>query len=174
MQGRATPLRPPPVLVSEPRGPMHPFSLIHFLVTSVVAGALGAIALEVAMWLICRTGWAKGNMIVAVGAILTRSRETAFQAGVLLHSISAVVFAMIYAFAMMQMGLTQLPTAFFIGIGFGMFHGLVVSLMLVWIVAERHPLEEFQEAGLAVGLSHFVGHVAYGAIVGLVIGLLGL
>ena len=146
--------------------------LIHFLLTSVVAGVLGAAALELAMWLICRTGWAKGNMIVAVGGILTRSRETAFRAGAVLHAVSAVVFAMIYAFAMTKMGLTQLPTAFLVGIGFGMFHGLVVSLMLVWIVAERHPLEEFQDAGLAVGLSHFAGHVAYGAVVGLVIGLM--
>jgi hypothetical protein len=151
---------------------MHPAHLIHFFATAVVAGVLGAIALETAMWLICRAGWAQGNMIVAVGAILTRSRETAWRAGVILHAISAVGFAAIYAFAMMRMGLTQLPTAFLVGIGFGIFHGLVVSLMLVWIVAERHPLAEFREAGLAVGLSHFAGHVAYGAVVGLVIGLM--
>jgi hypothetical protein len=145
--------------------------IIDFLLTAVVAGVLGAAAMEVVMWLICRSGWAKGNMIVAVGSILTRSRETAFRAGVRLHAISAVGFALIYAFAMRQLGLNHLPTSFVTGIGFGIFHGLVVSLMLVWIVAERHPLEEFQEAGLAVGLSHFAGHIAYGAVVGLVIGM---
>lgn len=145
--------------------------LIYFVLTSVVAGVFGAAAMEVTMWLICRGGWARGNMIVAVGSMLTRSRDNAFQAGAILHAVSAVVFAMIYAFAMGQMGLSHLPTAFFVGIGFGLFHGLVVSLMLVWIVAERHPLEEFREAGLAVGVSHFAGHAAYGAVVGLVIGL---
>jgi tetrahydromethanopterin S-methyltransferase subunit G len=102
---------------------------------------------------------------------MTRSRNKAFRAGAGLHGISAFVFAVIYAFAMMHLGLAHFPTAFFAGIGFGILHGIVVSLMLVWIVAERHPLAEFQEAGLAVGLSHFAGHVAYGAIVGLVIGL---
>jgi len=145
--------------------------LAHFLLTSIVAGFLGAAAMEVVMWLICRAGWAKGNMIVAVGSILTRSRDNAFQAGVILHAVSAVVFAMIYGFAMGRMGLSHLPTAFLVGLGFGLFHGLVVSLMLVWIVAERHPLEEFREAGLAVGVAHFAGHAAYGAVVGLVIGL---
>ncbi|MND05087.1 hypothetical protein D3C83_256700 [compost metagenome] len=48
---------------------------------------------------------------------------------------------------------------------------MVVSLGLVWVVAERHPLEEFNEAGLAIGLSHIIGHVAFGLVVGLVIGI---
>jgi len=58
---------------------------------------------------------------------------------------------------------------FGLGVGFG--HGMIVSLMLVWVVAEQHPLEEFQEADLAIGLSHLAGHVAFGGVVGLVVGL---
>jgi hypothetical protein len=50
-------------------------------------------------------------------------------------------------------------------------HGIIVSLMLVWVVADQHPLEEFKEADLLVGLGHFAGHVAYGAVVGLIVGL---
>ncbi len=57
-----------------------------------------------------------------------------------------------------------------LGLGLGMLHGLLVSLMLVWVVADHHPLEEFKEADLLVGLSHFAGHVAYGAVVGLTVG----
>jgi uncharacterized membrane protein YagU involved in acid resistance len=102
-------------------------------------------------------------MIVAIGSLITRSRENAFRTGIVLHAVSSFVFAMAYAYAMMKFGLSQLPNSFFAGIGFGIVHGLVVSLMLVWVVAERHPLVEFQEAGLAVGVSHFAGHVAYGA-----------
>jgi hypothetical protein len=49
---------------------------------------------------------------------------------------------------------------------------MIVSLMLVWVIAEHHPLEEFREADLAIGLSHFAGHVAYGGAAGLAIGLL--
>jgi hypothetical protein len=145
--------------------------VLDLIFTSLTAGILGAGAMEVVMWLITREGWAKANMIVAVGSLFTRSRENAFRTGVMLHAISSFVFAMLYAFAMTRLGLSHLPTSFFAGIGFGIIHGLVVSLMLVWFVAERHPLEEFQEAGLAVGVSHFAGHVAYGAVVGLVIGL---
>jgi hypothetical protein len=46
-----------------------------------------------------------------------------------------------------------------------------MSLILVWVVSDTHPVEEFRRASLAVGLSHLAGHVAYGAVVGLAVGL---
>jgi hypothetical protein len=151
---------------------MHTENLIvSFLLTSVVAGVLGGLAMELVMWLICRTGWAEGNMIVAVGSMVTKSHEKAFRTGAVIHVISAVGFAMVYTVAMRGLGLAHFPTAFYAGVGFGVIHGLIVSLMLVWIVAVQHPLEEFQQAGFAVGLSHFAGHVAYGGVVGLVIAI---
>jgi hypothetical protein len=58
-----------------------------------------------------------------------------------------------------------------LGLGLGVVHGMLVSLMLVWVVAEQHPLEEFNEATFAIGLSHLVGHVVFGGVVGLVVGL---
>jgi hypothetical protein len=140
-------------------------------VTAVIAGILGGSAMIAVMRLMTRAEWARFDMIVAVGSVVTRSKESAFRTGAVIHAVSAVGFAFLYAVVMWKFGLNQMPTAFFAGIAFGIVHGMVVSLILVWIVAERHPLEEFREAGLAVGLVHFAGHVAYGAVVGLVIGI---
>ena len=145
--------------------------IITFLLTSLVAGILGGLAMELVMWLICRAGWAEGNMIIAVGSMVTKTREKAFRTGAVLHVLSAVGFAMVYAIAMRELGLSHFPIGFYAGLGFGVIHGLIVSLMLVWVVAVQHPLEEFQTAGFAVGLSHFAGHVAYGGVVGMVIAL---
>jgi hypothetical protein len=141
---------------------------------AIVGGVLGGAAMEAVMLMITRADWARFNMIKAVGSLMTRSMDGAFRTGLILHAISAVFFAGVYDFAMVHLGLAQFPRAFFVGIGFGVIHGLIVSLMLVWVVAERHPLEEFQEAGLAVGLTHFAGHVAYGAVVGMVVALASL
>ena len=145
-----------------------PYSIVRILATSLVAGGVGVVAMQVVMRLIARAEWAKGDMIVAIGSLLTRSRENAFPVGCLVHGISAVVFAALYGLGLRQFGMMAFPSALFVCIGFSILHGLVVSLMLVWIVAEQHPLEEFNEAGFAVGLTHFAGHVAYGAGVGLV------
>jgi hypothetical protein len=144
---------------------------VNYLLTALIAGVLGAAALELVMWLITRKGWAQGNMLVAIGSLLTRSRANAFLAGVILHAAAGFGFALLYIYAMRELGLAHFPVALAVGLGFGLVHGVIVSLMLVWVVAEQHPLEEFQEAGLAIGVSHIAGHLAYGAVVGLVVGL---
>jgi hypothetical protein len=143
----------------------------EFAATSVIAGILGAIAMESVMYLITRANWARANMVVALGSLVTRTREHAFRTGAIVHAIAAVSFAALYNLAMLHFGLNRWPASFFTGIGFGVVHGMVVSLTLVWVVSERHPLVEFQETGFAVGLAHLAGHIAYGAAVGLVIGV---
>ena len=146
-------------------GPM----IATFLVYAAVAGLLGALAMTAAMKLVARSGWARGDMIVAVGSLLTKTRENAAPVGLVMHALSAVVFAQIYAVLLIGLELSAWPSAFFAGVGFGVFHGLVVSLSLCWVVADQHPLEEFRNAGASVAFTHFVGHVVYGAVVGLVI-----
>jgi len=145
--------------------------IFEYLLTSVVAGALGGAAMIFAMGLMTRGGLARGNMVVALGGMVTRSRNNAFRVGLMLHTLSAIGFAMVYAMLMLWLGLTDMPNALIVGIGVGFFHGLIVSLMLVWVVAEGHPFEEYNEAGLAVGLSHLLGHVIYGAVVGFIVGV---
>jgi hypothetical protein len=145
--------------------------LLGYLVTALVAGILGGLAMELAMWLISRAGLARGDMVLALGSLLTKSRENAYRVGLVVHATAAIGFGLVYALLMVTLGYTQMPLSLMLGLGVGTLHGLLVSLMLVWVVADRHPLEEFKEADLLVGLSHFVGHVVYGAIVGAVVGL---
>lgn len=145
--------------------------LVQYLGTSLVAGVVGGLALEGVMWLISRAGLAKGDMILALGALLTKSRENAYRVGFVIHVMAAMGFALVYVLLLLTLGFTHLPYSMLVGLGVGVLHGLLVSLMLVWVVADRHPLEEFKEADLLVGLSHMAGHVAYGGVIGLVVGL---
>lgn len=148
--------------------------LIKYLVTSLLAGVLAGLAMELVMWLIARAGLAKGDMVLALGSLLTKSRENAYRVGLIIHVTAAVGFAFVYALLMVVLDYTQLPASLMLGLGVGALHGIMVSLMLVWVVADRHPLEEFKEADLLVGLTHFIGHVIYGGIVGLVVGIMPL
>ena len=124
------------------------------------------------MRLITRAAWEKTDMIVALGSMVTKTRENSRRVGMTIHVLSAIVFALLYTVAIWKFGFARLPISIFVGIAFGIIHGMIVSLLLVWIIAEQHPLEEFREADLAVGLIHFAGHVVYGAVVGLVIGIM--
>jgi hypothetical protein len=140
------------------------------LLTALVAGVLGLIAMEVVFWLTGRLGWAKADMILALGSLITKSRDNGFRVGLIVHVGSAVIFALLYTLGLMAIGYTRLPNSMMVGLGVGVLHGLMVSLMLVWVIADQHPLEEFKEADLAIGLSHVVAHAAFGAMVGLVVG----
>lgn len=150
---------------------MNTITLTNFLLTSLVAGILGGLAMEGILRVIGRAGWARADMIVALGSLVTRARDNAWRVGMLIHAVSAIVFAAVYTLLMVKLGYTAMPASMMLGAGLGFVHGLVVSLGLVWVVAERHPLEEFSEAGLAIGLSHIVGHVGYGLVAGIVVGV---
>lgn len=146
--------------------------IAHYLLTSLAAGLLGGAAMEGALWLIGTAGWAKADMIVALGSLFTRTRENAWRVGATLHAAAALGFGLLYTVLILHLGFAYLPASLMLGAGVGLLHGLFVSLALVWVVAERHPLAEFNEATLAIGLSHIVGHVVYGAVVGYVVGAL--
>ena len=148
--------------------------LAKYLGISLLAGVLGGVAMQVAMWLISRAGLAKGDMILALGSLITKTRENAYRVGFIVHAIAAIGFGLVYTLLMVTLGFAHMPQSLMIGLGLGIGHGLLVSLMLVWVVSDQHPLAEFKEADLLVGLTHFAGHVAYGAVVGLVVGLLPL
>ena len=145
--------------------------LVTFLLTALAAGVVGGLAMEAVLWIIGRGGWAKADMVVALGSMFTKSRATAWRVGAILHLVSAIGFAIAYTLLMHALGYTQMPWSAALGAGVGFLHGLIVSLGLVWVVAEQHPLEEFNEAGLAIGLSHILGHVAYGLVVGFIVGV---
>lgn len=147
---------------------------ILFVTTVLVAGVLGGVAMEAVMWLITRTGWTRGNMIVAVGSLISRSRENAWRVGVAVHTAAAVFFAAAYVVLMITVDITTLPATLAVGLGIGFVHGLLVSLGLVWVVSDEHPLAEFRGADFAIGVSHLAGHLAFGLVVGLVVGIVPL
>jgi hypothetical protein len=145
--------------------------IIGYGLTALFAGGLGGAAMEGVMLAIGRASGRRADMILALGSLITGRRENARRVGWIIHAISAIGFALVYTMALIALGFTRLPNSMMLGLGIGILHGLVVSLMLVWVVADQHPLEEFKEADLAIGLSHLAGHAAYGLVVGLVVGL---
>ncbi len=153
---------------------MDPISLIlQFLIFTLLAGLIAAAAMDGAMCLISRTGFTNGTMTTALGSLFTRSMETANVVGWFIHGVSGVLFAMIYTLLFMAFGLENGLACLAAGLGIGFLHGIVVSIMLVMVVSEHHPIEHFRNAGMQVGLAHLAGHLAYGAVVGAVIGISG-
>src|SRR5206468_1068598 len=96
------------------RVPRMTTTIVSFLLTALAAGVLGGIGMEAVLWLIGRAGWAKADMIIALGSLLTKSRDNAWRVGALVHTLSAIGFAMVYVTLLLTLGYTHMPHAMLI------------------------------------------------------------
>jgi hypothetical protein len=144
------------------------------LLQTLVAGLVGTSLMSFSMTAVHRSGWANADMVRALGSLVTRSLERALGWGLLIHNVSGVLFAIPYAAVLGALAGSGALLLVGLGAMLGFAHGLVVSLLLLAVVAEKHPLERFRKAGFEVAVAHILGHVAYGVGVASVVGLLGI
>ncbi len=152
---------------------MSDIPILESALAAVSAGIVGTTGMTLVMRMIDRGTRINAGMVVAIGSVFTRSREGAARVGLAVHFTAGVLFAVLYTTLFAFYDIAGLLHFVGIGLGFGFIHGFVMSFILVIAVAEYHPLEEFREAGFAVAVVHVVGHIVYGTLVGLIIGLWG-
>jgi len=146
---------------------------MNAFVFTILAGIVGTAGMSLAMWAITKSGVANAGMIRAIGSMFTKSDKGSFGPGLIVHFISGILFGFLYVILISIFAPTSLAAAIGTGAVIGVFHGVAFGFLLVVTVAEHHPLEQFRNAGFEVAIAHFVGHVIYGTLVGLVVGLTG-
>ena len=135
-------------------------------VLTALVGIAGAIVMSALMYGIHYAGLAEADMIRAIGSIVTKSEDDALFLGSAIHLASGVIFAFVYVGFFSIFPFEGVVEFFLFGFVGGAFHGLVVSFILVSVVAVRHPLERFRQAGFGVAVAHLIGHVVYGGVIG--------
>jgi len=129
-------------------------------------GLAGAYAMNFFMRRVSAAYSERVDMIQALGSYFTGSLDNARQVGTTIHASAGVLFGMVYFSIMHAMGALVFPYAIFLGIGFGFFHGLVMSYGLMFYASENHPIEQYRKATLEEGLLHLVGHIIFGGVAG--------
>lgn len=133
-----------------------------------ISGFISALAMTEFMLKVSSAYSKRVDMVKALGSFFTRNLEGAQELGKRIHIASGLLFGALYFMAMYLIGGLNFPYAIFLGIGFGFFHGLVVSYVLMFYASEKHPIKEYRDATLEEGLLHLVGHVIFGFVVGLI------
>ncbi len=133
----------------------------------LLVGIVATACMSLCLYLIHWSGFANGDMVRALGSLVTRHDENSLPIGWLIHFSAGAFFSVIYAQALVMTGFSGSTLGVLICVVFALFHGSVVSLLLVVIIAEHHPLERFREAGLPVAITHIAAHVVYGLVLGL-------
>ena len=147
--------------------------MLETAIQILLAGVLGTVLMSVTMGTIHAAGWANADMIRALGSLVTRRREGAFAAGLGIHLVAGALFAVPYTLILGALSGGGFLMTLGLGALLGLVHGIVMALVLLAVVSEKHPLEEFRETDFEVAVAHIVGHVAYGVGVGLVVAFLG-
>ena len=112
------------------------------------------------------------DMVRALGSYFTGRVEGSLWLGRAIHAGSGLIFGAVYLSIMHWMDALTFPYPIFLGIAFGFFHGLMMAYCLMIFASERHPVEDYRKATLEEGLLHLVGHIIFGAVVGILASLL--
>lgn len=146
------------------------YSLSQYIQIALLGGLLGTGALTSVLYGFDRAGLANGDMVRAVGSLITKKYEGSLSPGLFIHFLSGIFFAVLYGIIIDLFNAGTINLSMSYGIAIGLFHGAVVALLLV-VAAEHHPIEKFQKATLKVAALHWGAHVAYGLVVGLIVGV---
>lgn len=142
------------------------------IIAAIAGGTLGALAMNAFMYAISNQANPRVNMAEALGSLITKRLEGASRIGHICHLAIGILFGLLYAYTLAAAGATALPQAIFLGMALGLFQGIIISYCLMFIVSEKHPIEKYRRATLQTGALHLLGHILYGAVVGLLVGLL--
>ncbi len=147
-------------------------SYMTVIILGAICGLIGSFAMNLFMRTVSHAYSQRVDMVIALGSFFTGTVDRAAILGTLIHSIAGIVFGILYFLLMNAMHSLSFPSAVFLGLGFGFFHGLIMSYCLMFIASERHPIEAYRKATLEQGLLHLVGHMIFGGVAGFIGGLL--
>lgn len=152
---------------------MENISIGDLAAISLIGGIFGTIGMTIFLTVVSKSGYANADMVRALGSLFTKTLNSAFKVGIIIHICSGIIFAFLYTFAVSTLDIHGFLSCAGAGLLIGFIHGAVVSFILVASVAENHPLPQFQKAGFSVAVAHWAAHLVYGLIVGAAIGLIG-
>ena len=128
------------------------------------AGIIGGLGMTIPMYLIHFSKLAKADMVTALGSLVTKKKDNSFAYGSIIHLVSGIFFAFIYSFISQAFQIHSLSSFVFLGLMLGFVHGFFISFLLVVFVTNEHPVEEYRNASVEVGVAHIVGHITYGIV----------
>jgi hypothetical protein len=145
---------------------------MHLLLIAFTAGLIGTAGMSIFIYSRSTFGFSGREALSIIGRLVTESPEQAPKAGAILHAAAGVLFAICYTILILAISPAGVMARAGTGALIGLAHGFTMSYVMVISVAEHHPVIRLREAGIGLALLYLLGHVIYGILVGLVVGLM--
>ena len=139
-----------------------------YIISSTIIAMIATAGMSSFLWIITGLKLSNVDMVKAIGSLYTRKEETSFFPGLMMHFTAGIIFCNLYILLFKVFPATVATPFIYVvlGISAGFVHGIVVSLLLVILVAEHHPLNKYRNVGFSVAVYHFLAHIIYGFIIG--------
>lgn len=147
---------------------------MNYIFGVILSGFLATLAMTFVMYFVHWSKLANGDMIRAIGSFFTDNTRKAFLIGLVLHFSVGIIIAFIYAKLFQIFDFKTELGYLTSGSLMGLAHGFIVSIIMVIMVAEHHPMERYRRVGFPVALLHLLAHVVYGVTLGYLFFRLGL
>lgn len=112
-------------------------------------GFVGTVVLTSTMALAQMAGWSRMDMPLMLGTVVTGKPEQARALGLVIHMVNGQVFALLYASAFAAIGYAR----WWVGLGFGLVHGLAALIVIVPFLPAVHPRMASERSGPALTAS---------------------
>ena len=132
----------------------------------VLIGLIATTNMTIFLYLVHALKISKTNMLDALGILFVEDAKKARRLGMVVHYFMGVSFTFLYMWAANYIGFSTKDDFMNFGIALGILHGVAFSSLLVVVVTEHHPLEEYRKHGFAVVLAYGIAHVIYGISIG--------
>lgn len=136
----------------------------------VLAGLLGAVMMMIVIFALQSIGLTSPHLLASIGSLVTKKMDGASKVGLVIHLVSGIVFAFLYVLVWSYLDLRTIPELVMLGMLTGSLHAVAVSIAIVILVTEHHPLRRYQKVGFNVALTQVVAHVVFGIVVGFTMG----
>lgn len=134
--------------------------------TIIISGIAATGAMTGFLYIVNYLGIANADMLRAIGSFVRPKADRPFQRGLAIQIVSGLFFAAVYSFILSIFPADDFFEVVIVCMSLGFFHGLIVGLGLMIVVAQFHPKKEFRKAGPAVAVAHMLAHVVYGVTLG--------
>ena len=136
----------------------------------LTSGIVATLIMTAVMYLLTWQDFRRGDMVRAIGSLITRDYQRAFVYGLIVHGLVGITFAFLYYWALSFLGFDHVLNNMTYGALMGACHGFVVAFPLHVGLAEYHPVREFQKFTIPIALVHITGHIIYGLFVAALMG----
>jgi hypothetical protein len=145
---------------------MKPISL------TVLAGILGTVGMGLAIGVFIRSGFINADIVKAIGSIYTKSYDNDLLPGAIIHYIAGVIVALLYVIFINPFFSCSVVSSIGMGAMTGLFYGIAVSFLLVFLIKKHYVLDQLRGSGFEVAAVYLISCFIYGIILGATTGVI--